>query len=110
VKKGTRYLSGGLNTRWYVYILGCQDGSYYTGCAKDLARRIKTHQQGRGARYTRTRLPVGLLYAEIQPSQGAALVREAQLKTWPRKRKTALIRARPPGTCGGVKGRRQSRG
>ena len=65
----TKYLRmiQGMNKRgrkeWTVYILRCGDGSLYTGIAKDVRARLKQHSEGRGANYTRTRLPVKLLYA-----------------------------------------------
>jgi putative endonuclease len=80
------------NSAW-VYILECADGSYYTGSTIDLERRIEEHRSGRGARYTRGRLPVKLAFAERQPSRREAMRKEYQLKRWPRKKKEALIRA-----------------
>jgi putative endonuclease len=75
----------------YVYIVECADGSLYTGWAVDVEARVKVHNAGRGARYTRTHRPVKLVYAEPQPTRAAALKREAAIKTWPRKRKLKLI-------------------
>ena len=76
---------------WTVYILGCGDGSLYTGIAKDVQARVKQHSEGRGATYTRTRLPVKLLYQQDGLTRSEALVREAQIKTMPRSRKEELI-------------------
>ena len=75
---------------FYCYIVECADGTLYTGWTVDVARRVKTHNAGRGARYTRTRRPVRLLYCEPQPSRAAAMKREAAIKTWPRARKLRL--------------------
>ena len=75
----------------FVYILRCADGSLYTGWTDDLTRRLTAHNAGRGAKYTRTRRPVQLAYAEILPDKPAALRREAAIKRLPRAKKLALI-------------------
>ena len=62
---------------YLVYILRCGDGSLYTGCTNDLPRRLRAHQSGRGAKYTRSRLPVELIYQEPVADRSAALRREA---------------------------------
>lgn len=72
---------------WYVYILRCADDTLYTGITNFLKRRVETHNRQKGARYTRTRTPVKLVYSEKQPSCGAALKREAYIKTFSPKRK-----------------------
>ena len=77
----------------FVYIVQCTDGTLYTGWAKDVAARVKVHNAGRGARYTRTRRPVRLRYWERHPDRAAAMRRERQIKTWGRDRKLALIAA-----------------
>lgn len=79
---------------WRVYILRCRDGSLYTGATNDLARRVQCHTAGRGARYTRSRLPVILAYEERARDRGAALRREAALKALTRAEKLAIIAAR----------------
>jgi predicted GIY-YIG superfamily endonuclease len=76
---------------WSVYILRCGDASLYTGIAKDVRARVKQHNEGRGATYTRTRLPVKLLYQEDALTRSEALVREAQIKAMPRSRKEEII-------------------
>jgi len=76
----------------YVYMVECSDGSLYTGWTTDVERRVRVHNAGRGAAYTRLHRPVKLVYAEEQPTRGAAMQREAQIKTWPRARKLKLIR------------------
>ena len=78
---------------WIVYVLRCSDGSLYTGITNDLDRRIATHRAGKGAAYTRTRLPVRLVYSEPRRSRGAAQSREAAIKRLPRVAKLALTRA-----------------
>ena len=64
----------------WVYMLECGDGSLYTGWTNDLARRLAAHQSGRGAKYTRGRAPVRLVYAEQCTDKSAALRREAAVK------------------------------
>lgn len=76
---------------WTVYILRCGDGTLYTGCTNDLPRRLKTHQSGKGAKYTRSRLPVELVYQEEVPDKSAALRREAAIKGLDRWKKLTLI-------------------
>jgi predicted GIY-YIG superfamily endonuclease len=75
---------------WTVYILRCGDGSLYTGIAKDVQARIKQHGEGKGAAYTRSRLPVTLLYQENGFNRSEALIREAQIKSMPRSKKEEI--------------------
>lgn len=77
---------------YVVYILRCGDGTLYTGCTNDLARRLAAHSAGRGAKYTRARLPVALVYQEPAADRSQALRREAAIKALPRAQKLALIR------------------
>lgn len=81
---------------WIVYVLRCADGSLYTGVTNDLDRRIATHRAGKGSAYTRTRLPVRLVYSERRPNRGAAQSREAAIKRLPRAAKLALTRGGGP--------------
>ena len=74
----------------FVYLLRCSDGTIYTGWTLDVARRVKTHQNGRGARYTRARRPVTLIYQERLPSRREAMRRELAIKRMSRPRKLAL--------------------
>lgn len=74
----------------FVYLLRCSDGTIYTGWTLDIDRRVHTHQQGSGARYTRTRRPVELIYRERLPSRRAAMRREVEIKRMSRARKLAL--------------------
>ena len=76
---------------WTVYILRCNDGSLYTGIAKNMQGRLKQHNEGRGAAYTRSRLPVTLLYQENGFNRSGALIREAQIKIMPRSKKEEII-------------------
>jgi putative endonuclease len=77
----------------FVYIVRCRDGSLYTGWARDPQARLGLHNSGRGAKYTRGRRPVRLVYSEACATLGAALRREYELKQWPRAKKLKLIRA-----------------
>lgn len=77
---------------WIVYMLRCGDGSLYTGVTNDLARRLVRHRAGKGGAYTRSRLPVRLVYTERRSSRGAAQSREAAIKRLPRVAKLALTR------------------
>ncbi len=93
----TKYLKmiEGMKSRgqieWTVYILRCGDGSLYTGIAKDVRARVKQHSEGRGAAYTRTRLPVELLYQQEGLTRSEALIREAQIKAMSRSKKEKII-------------------
>jgi len=75
----------------YCYIVECCDGTFYTGWTTDPERRLKTHNAGRGARYTKMRLPVKLVYVETQPDKVSALKRERAIKTMTREKKRKLI-------------------
>ncbi len=76
---------------YYVYILKCGDGSLYTGITTDPARRLRTHQAGKGGHYTRSHLPVELVYQETQPDKSSALRRELEIKALRREEKLNLI-------------------
>jgi predicted GIY-YIG superfamily endonuclease len=76
---------------WAVYILRCGDGSLYTGIAKDVPARFRQHREGRGAAYTRTRLPVKLLYQQEGLTHSEALIRESQIKAMPRSKKEEIV-------------------
>jgi putative endonuclease len=82
---------------WFVYIVRCRDGSLYTGISNDVAARVAVHNRGRGARYTRGRGPVTLVYVERRRSRSTALRREAAIKALPRAEKGALATLRPEG-------------
>jgi putative endonuclease len=76
---------------FYCYILECADGTYYTGWTTDPRRRERQHNLGRGARYTRTRRPVRLVYVEEQTDRSAAMRRERAIKAMSRDRKRKLL-------------------
>ena len=74
-----------------MYILLCSDGTYYTGSTNELEVRLNQHQNGEGAAYTKTRLPVKLMYYEEYPRVDYAFYREKQVQGWSRKKKEALM-------------------
>ena len=76
----------------FVYILECADGTLYTGWTTDVEARLATHNSGKGAKYTRSRLPVRLAYYEELPDKSAALKRESAIKQLSRAEKIALIK------------------
>lgn len=78
----------------YTYIIQCSDGTLYTGWTNDIKRRMEEHNSGNGAKYTRTRLPVELVYYETFPSKQEAMKREYAIKQMTRKKKEELIRGR----------------
>jgi predicted GIY-YIG superfamily endonuclease len=77
---------------WFLYILECNDGSLYTGITNDITKRVKKHNEGKGASYTRARRPVALLYYEICQNRSAALIRECAVKALPREKKLELAK------------------
>ncbi|MEO5342729.1 MAG: GIY-YIG nuclease family protein [Gammaproteobacteria bacterium SHHR-1] len=79
------------NKTWTLYMLRCGDGSLYTGVATDLQARLAKHRAGKGAKYTRGRLPLELVYSETSTDQGQALRRELEIKALSRQQKLALI-------------------
>jgi len=79
----------------YVYILECADGSYYTGSAWNLEKRLWRHQNGLGANHTRKHLPVKLVYCEQCDRVEDAFRREKQIQGWSRRKKQALIEDNP---------------
>ena len=76
---------------WYVYILRCADDTLYTGSTDDVPRRLAVHNSGKGAKYTRGRLPVEVVYSESCESYSAALKREYAIKQLTRREKLRLI-------------------
>ena len=81
----------------YTYLLRCADDTLYCGWTNDLTARLAAHNSGKGAKYTRGRGPVTLVYSEIHPTQGDAMRREAEIKKYPRARKQALIDSQQEG-------------
>src|SRR5688572_10708197 len=79
---------------WFVYMVRCADVSLYTGITTDVSRRRRQHNAGTASRYTRSRLPVKVVYQEQQLTLSSALKREAAIKATTRKEKLAMIRSR----------------
>lgn len=77
----------------FVYILKCVDKTYYTGYSVDIIKRVKTHNSGIGAKYTRSRLPVELVYWKEFPTKSEAMSEEYRIKQLTRKQKKELIYA-----------------
>ena len=77
---------------WVVYMLKCKTGELYTGSTNDIERRLREHNQGRGAKFTRSRLPVALVYREEQNDKSQALRRENEIKAMDRRGKLLLVR------------------
>ena len=81
-------------TQYYAYMLRCADNTIYSGYTTDLARRVAAHNRGVGAKYTRSRLPVTLVYYEVFPLKNQALKREAALKRLTHRQKEAIIQGK----------------
>ncbi len=79
---------------WSVYMVRCADGSLYTGIAKDLTARIATHNAGKGAKYTRVRLPVTLVWSENSENRSTASKREYAVKQLNRAQKLSLVQGK----------------
>ena len=80
-----------MDSIWYLYILRCKDGSLYTGITTDVEKRLEAHRSGKGAKYTRGRGPLELVYRETCGSHSNALKRELEIKALPREKKELLI-------------------
>lgn len=78
---------------WHLYILKCADGTLYTGITNDLERRIKQHESGQGAKYTRGRAPFKLLYTKKFKTRSAASKKEVEIKKMSRAEKLEIIKA-----------------
>lgn len=83
------------NKSWSVYILLCSDGTLYTGCTNDLQERLRKHNKGKGARYTRSRLPVTMAYSSWVGTRSEAQKEEARLKKLTRRSKLELTKSLP---------------
>ena len=76
---------------WFVYILSCCDNTFYTGISNRVEERIKIHNNGKGAKYTKIKRPVTLVYQEKYKNRSTAQKREIAIKSWPRKKKEKLV-------------------
>lgn len=84
---------GSMEKQWVLYILECKDGTLYTGITDDLPRRIAQHNSGKGAKYTRGRAPLKLLYSEMCENHSQALKREFAVKQLSREEKLNMCRS-----------------
>lgn len=82
-----------MDKQWFVYMLRCGDGSLYTGVTTDVLARLKAHQSGKGAKYTRSHQPVTLVYTESCADKPSAFRREWQIKHLTREEKLKMIKA-----------------
>ena len=85
-----------MEKKWFVYILCCRDHTLYTGMTDDVQRRVEVHNSGKGAKYTRGRTPVQVVFIEECESYSAALKREYAIKQLSRQQKQALIEEKLP--------------
>lgn len=81
-----------MQSSWYVYLVRCRDGSLYCGIAKSVEKRIRQHNEGKGAKYTRSRRPVELVWRVAVTGRGAAQKLEYRIKRMPKAKKEALAR------------------
>jgi putative endonuclease len=77
--------------KWFLYILQCANGTFYTGITKDPQRRLRMHNEGKASRYTRTRRPVEMIYIESCKNRTEAMIRECAVKSMPRSLKAKMI-------------------
>ncbi len=94
-------VAGETEAGWWVYVLACADGTYYTGITTDVARRLGEHAAGRGARYTRGRRPLTLVGQFACANRAEAARLEARLKALPRGEKERYLRRAPGGLGAG---------
>lgn len=80
-----------MENKWTVYLLRCKDDTLYCGITNDLTNRLEMHRSGKGAKYTRGRGPLELVYTEFCQDKSAALKRELEIKSLPRQEKLKLI-------------------
>ena len=79
---------------YYLYVLICSDNTLYTGITNDIEKRIKTHQEGKGSKYVRSRSPFKLIYSEMHIDKSSACKRESEVKGWTRKEKILNLKLR----------------
>ena len=76
---------------WFVYVLKCEDGSFYTGSTNNLEKRFLKHKAGKGGRYTRSHKPLEMIYSAEFSTKSQALKKETEIKTWSRKNKISNL-------------------
>ena len=84
-----------MEDKWYLYILRCKGNTLYTGITTDVARRLEAHRSGKGAKYTRGRCPLELVYQETCGTHSDALKRELEIKAMSRMQKEEMLSATP---------------
>lgn len=84
-----------IRKQWFVYVLRCRDGSYYTGATNDLEKRLSQHASGKGSKYVRSRLPFKMALCERMENARDAYERERGIKALGRKEKEALVLGHP---------------
>ncbi|WP_436374388.1 GIY-YIG nuclease family protein [Cytobacillus sp. BC1816] len=87
-----------MENSYYFYVLHCRDGSLYAGYTNDLERRVKAHNEGKGAKYTRGRGPVELVFSRSFLEKGEAMRAEYEFKQWSRKKKDEFLMKETGGT------------
>lgn len=80
---------------WFVYVIQCSDGSFYTGATNNLKKRFLEHKTGKGGRYTRSHKPVKIVYSESFLTKSEALKKEAEIKSWRREKKIIALKLTP---------------
>lgn len=80
---------------WFIYVLVCADGSFYTGSTNDVEKRFSAHQSGKGGKYTRSHKPLKIVYTEMFPTKSQAMKRESEIKSWSRVKKIAQLHLSP---------------
>ena len=86
-------LKNRINNMYFVYMLLCQDGSYYIGSSNNIEKRLEDHLNGKGGKYTKSHKPIKLVYQESLENKSEALKREYRLKQWSRAKKETLIQS-----------------
>ena len=81
------------NKKYYVYMLLCNDKTFYTGTSNNVEKRVATHNAGKGAKYTKIRRPVKLMYSEVLANKSEALKREIAIKKLSRQQKITLLKS-----------------
>lgn len=76
---------------YFLYIIKCKDGSFYTGITTDVKRRLEEHKKGTGGHYTRAKKVLKIVYTEKYPNRSSASKRESEIKGWPRQKKLNLV-------------------
>jgi predicted GIY-YIG superfamily endonuclease len=97
------------SSRWYLYLLRCRDGTLYTGITNDIKRRTAQHNRGVASHYTRSRLPVEIIYQERCRSRSSALRKEYAMKQLPRAAKVAYVEAKSPAERSGIMRKKDNR-